>query len=59
MTTPSTRAAAAPEAQEGDFCKADFAGATASVHHAKCLLGTRVEMIFAKAPFAATMGEAA
>jgi len=25
------------------------------VHHAQCLLGTRVEMIFAKAPFAGTV----
>ena len=55
VTTPSTRAATAPEAQEGDFCEADFAGATTSVHHAQCLLGTRVEMIFAKAPFAGTV----
>ena len=55
VTTPSTRAAAAPEAQEDGFCEADFAGATTSVHHAQCLLGTRVGMIFAKAPFAGTV----
>ena len=55
MTTPSTRAATAPEVQEVAFCEADFAGATTSVHHAQCLLGTHVEMIFAKAPFAGTV----
>jgi len=55
VTTPSTRAATALEVQEDAFCEADFAGATTSVHHAQCLLGTRVEMIFAKAPFAGTV----
>jgi len=55
VTTPSTRAATAPEVQEDVFCEADFAGATTPVHHAQCLLGTRVEMIFAKAPFAGTV----
>jgi hypothetical protein len=55
VTTPSTRAATAPEVQEVAFCEDDFTGATTSVHHAQCLLGTRVEMIFEKAPFTGTV----
>ena len=53
VPTPTGRAA--PPFIAPDICEADFVGATASIHHAQGLLGTKVEMVFEHCPYLGTV----
>ena len=55
-TPPGGGGGATTQAEEAPaLCEADFVGATASSHHAQCVLGVKVEMIFGQRPYAGTV----